>query len=117
SLLLLAMSCQDRQPSISAEDHRAQIEEWHSKRMEELKGSSGWLNLAGLFWLRDGMNTFGSSEDNDVVFPSGKIDEHAGYFMVKNGMVTLQASSTATVSVNGSVVTDVTVFYPDSAGN
>ena len=31
------------------------------KRVENLKEENGWLNLAGLYWLKPGENTFGTS--------------------------------------------------------
>ena len=33
---------------------------WKSDRLGKLKGEEGYLNLAGLFWLGQGTNTFGS---------------------------------------------------------
>jgi uncharacterized protein (DUF1684 family) len=34
----------------------------------ELKSPKGWLNLAGLFWLHSGVNTFGAAKNNDCVY-------------------------------------------------
>jgi len=42
------------------------------------KGESGWLSLAGLFWLHDGSNRFGKDQGNDIVLPDGPA--HAGVF-------------------------------------
>ena len=46
-----------------------EIEDWQKQRVERLKSRDGWLNLAGLFWLKEGINTLGSHEDNTLVFP------------------------------------------------
>jgi uncharacterized protein (DUF1684 family) len=48
----------------------AEIEKWRSERVERLKGPDGYLNLVGLFWLRQDTSTFGSSPDNDFVLPA-----------------------------------------------
>jgi uncharacterized protein (DUF1684 family) len=41
---------------------------------------------AGLFWLKQGANTFGSASANDIVLPSGPA--HAGVFELHGGSVT-----------------------------
>ena len=48
----------------------ASVEQWQQDRLEGLKGKEGWLNLAGIYWLKDGEQTFGSDSSNDIVFPS-----------------------------------------------
>jgi hypothetical protein len=48
-----------------------ELQAWHKKRMAALKSESGWLNLAGLFWLKEGQNSFGSDKSNAIVFPKG----------------------------------------------
>jgi uncharacterized protein (DUF1684 family) len=49
--------------------YKQEIEEWHQNRLKRLKAKNGWLNLAGLFWLKEGMNTIGSDSANTIVFP------------------------------------------------
>jgi uncharacterized protein (DUF1684 family) len=97
-------------------DHQKDIDTWYAKRVEDLKSHDGWLNLAGLFWLNEGINSFGSDENNDLVFPLGKITARAGYFMVKDGRVSLIPSKDAEMTIYGQPVTgEVVVFHPDSA--
>ena len=36
------------------------VEQWQQGRLEDLKAKDGWLNLAGIYWLKDGEQTFGS---------------------------------------------------------
>jgi uncharacterized protein (DUF1684 family) len=43
--------------------------DFYAKREAGLKSETGWLNLAGLFWLKEGENTIGGAESNDFVFP------------------------------------------------
>ncbi|MBK8293079.1 MAG: DUF1684 domain-containing protein [Flammeovirgaceae bacterium] len=116
SLFVLAtVSC--TQPSENKVDRIAyanEINQWHSERIDELKSEKGWLNLAGLYWLKEGINTFGSDESNDIVFPAGKIDGRAGYFLVKNGVVEIHTLANAKILVDSSVVKDKIIFHPDS---
>jgi len=57
------------QNRIQPETYRTEIEAWRIKRISNLKARDGWLNLAGLYWLQDGLNTFGSDSSNSLVFP------------------------------------------------
>ncbi|MDX2432030.1 MAG: DUF1684 domain-containing protein [Bacteroides sp.] len=48
----------------------ASIEQWQQDRLEGLKDKDGWLNLAGIYWLKEGVQSFGSDPSNDIVFPA-----------------------------------------------
>lgn len=102
-------------PAIDQAAYLNEIEAWHTKRLEDLKDTSGWLNLAGIYWLREGINTFGSSEKNQVIFPPGTIAGEAGYFLVKNGIVKMEVKPEVAVTAGGLPVTSLEIFHPDSA--
>ncbi|HEX7197663.1 MAG TPA: DUF1684 domain-containing protein, partial [Candidatus Limnocylindria bacterium] len=51
--------------------HRSSVEAWRRERYAALQREIGWLTLAGLGWLRPGVNTLGADPDNDVVLPAG----------------------------------------------
>ena len=91
-----------------------EVDSWHAKRIESLKAENGWLNLAGLFWLDEGKNTFGTGKQNKIVFPAGTITEDAGYFERTGDIITFFASPKAKVLVNGKEVKQAVVFHPDS---
>ena len=67
----------------------ADVEQWRAKREERLKADGGWLTVSGLFWLKDGPNTFGSAPGNDIVLPAvappraGAIDFSGGKATVR----------------------------------
>ena len=48
-----------------------QVEAWRRSRYDRLREDQGWLTLAGLDWLKPGVNRVGSAPDADVVLPSG----------------------------------------------
>lgn len=60
-----------------------------------------WLNLAGLFWLEEGENSFGSDESSKIALPAFPL-AHCGTFQLKGGLVTLQPAKDVNISVNGS---------------
>jgi uncharacterized protein (DUF1684 family) len=102
----LVSSCAPKEKPTEQEraDHKKDVDAWFDHRVEELKSHDGWLNLAGLYWLNDGMNSFGSDESNDVIFPAGKIAPKAGYFLVKGQQVTMVGEQKEQV-----------IFHPDSS--
>ncbi|HXO78000.1 MAG TPA: hypothetical protein VN824_22250, partial [Puia sp.] len=69
--LLAQPSAQRSAESSSA--YTQEIASWHRSRINNLKAENGWLNLAGLFWLNEGKNSFGSDSGNALVFPKGTI--------------------------------------------
>lgn len=66
-----------------------EIKNWDSSRVQALKAENGWLNLAGLFWLKEGQNTYGTHKTNDLVFPKGSAAKKSGTIILKDGVVTL----------------------------
>jgi uncharacterized protein (DUF1684 family) len=94
----------------------AEIDAWHARRVESLKGPNGWLNLAGLFWLKEGINSFGTDPYNNLVFPSSLGIPEAGYLMLEKGVVTQSMMPDVTVTVNGIETTGMgVVYHPDSS--
>jgi len=75
-----------------AAGYQSEIEEWRRARETRLKAEDGWLSVAGLFWLHEGVNPFGTGKDNEIVLPDGPAK--AGTFELRNSKVT--------VSMNGS---------------
>lgn len=60
--------------------------DFYAKREASLKSENGWLNLAGLFWLKEGENTIGGAESNDFVFPHAEAS--LGKVILHNNQVT-----------------------------
>lgn len=87
-------------------DYRHCLEEWKAGRVASLKGETGYLNLAGLFWLRKGVNTFGSGAGNDLRFPATAMPEMGSFELGENGVV-MNVRSGADVRMDGSPVSRV----------
>lgn len=49
-----------------AQSYTSEIEKWRAEHEAKLKSESGWLTVAGLFWLKEGANTVGSGEGFDI---------------------------------------------------
>jgi len=91
-----------------------EIQQWDQKRESRLKEETGWLNLAGLFWLKEKDNSFGLAKDNDIIFPSGP--EHTGILTLKDSVVTAKINPGIEVNANGNPVTEIILKddYSDS---
>jgi len=50
-------------------DYRLQVEKWRQSYEQKLQKTDGWLSVAGLFWLHEGVNRVGSDPQSDVVLP------------------------------------------------
>ena len=83
----------------------AEINTWHQKRIDNLKKENGWLNLIGLFWLKEGENKFGSGKENDIVFPEQLSPEQIGKFVLMDSIVTVEINNGVDVKCNGERVT------------
>lgn len=81
-IIFSIFSCSD--PIPQDPEHVKEIDDWHAKRIENLKKETGWLNLVGLFWLEDGKNKIGSDKSMDIIFPEGKADDYIGT-IIKSG--------------------------------
>jgi len=101
--------------TIDIEEYRREIAEFDQKRIDYQKGPTGWLNIAGLFWLKEGINTFGSDSENDFVFPEGKIAGRAGFFLLNQNVVTIEATPDVEFTINNKQVKNAVVYHPDSA--
>src|ERR1051325_8152345 len=70
-----------------AGSYESEIQTWRTERESRLKTDTGWLTVAGLFWLHEGENYFGSAPANDIVLPSGPA--RAGWFGLHQDKITV----------------------------
>ena len=97
-VLAIIAACGPTKPD---KEYVTEIESWKVDRLKNLKGENGYVNLAGLFWLKDGVNTFGGLESNDLVFPPDKSPETIGSFNLKNDTVTMILTDNHGITSNG----------------
>ena len=88
------------------------FDKWKADQTEDLKAN--WLPLTGLFWLKPGVNTFGSDAENAMVFPKGP--GHAGEFDLEGKEVTLKLLPDAHATIAGKLATTAKLD-PDTSGH
>lgn len=104
---LLATSCARTAPKIDASAYAQEIEQYRIARLAELKSDSGYLSLIGLFWLEEGENKFGSDAVNEIVLPKEKVGSVAGVFVLKNGVVRIEAPASSKITLADKPVTSL----------
>jgi uncharacterized protein (DUF1684 family) len=96
-----------KENSVDQTPYQAEIESWRRRMEASLRADRGWLTLAGLFWLNEGANRFGTSPDNEIMLPGESAPAHAGSLVFHAGTVTLHAAAASGVTVNGQPATVV----------
>jgi uncharacterized protein (DUF1684 family) len=82
-----------------------QILKFRAERESRLKENErSWLALAGLFWLEEGNNTFGSDPSNDIQIDGTEVPPKAGTFQYRNDVVTLRVNDGVEMTCNGETV-------------
>jgi uncharacterized protein (DUF1684 family) len=96
--------------------YREEIQKWREGYEADLKKDNSWLTLAGLFWLKEGANSFGADASSDIALPSSA-PEIAGVFLFHNGTARLQVKTGAQVLLNGEPLHMEVPIKPDTTGH
>ena len=68
---------------------RKELLEWRAKHAADLQKPDGWLSLAGLEWLEQGDNSFGTAAENKIHLKGARLPEHIGILRLQGETVTL----------------------------
>ena len=109
AVLLLATTWPALAAAVDFATEQANVLAWRQQRFASLTGDSGWLTLAGLFWLNDGSNSFGSGSGNDLVLNNPALADTAGSFDLEGAAVTFSAQPDGGVTLNGQQFDSVTL--------
>jgi len=106
-LSILASAC------ASPSTYYTEINSWRSRHEAELRADDGWLTLAGLYWLKDGINTIGRGEDYDVVLTENFKQGKFGEIQFSDGRAVLTVEPGITATVDGKQITSVELQSDD----
>ena len=67
---------------------RQDLADWRAQHEKEISAPDGWLTLAGLEWLKPGINTIGAAEDNKIKLPA-PAPARMGMFTLSGNIVQL----------------------------
>ena len=73
--------------------------EWREQRDQRMQTPTSWLTIAGLFWLEEGENTFGTDPQNKIQLPQGSAPAFAGKFTMKGDQVEVIALNNTELTI------------------
>jgi uncharacterized protein (DUF1684 family) len=123
SAAVVLLACAVASPGAPAQDaaaaYKASVEEWRHGYEASLESDDGWLSVAGLFWLHDGQNRFGTDPLNDIVLPEGSAPADVGYFDFEKGdshdaKIVVHVNPGVTIVMNNQPVQEAEI-RPDSS--
>jgi hypothetical protein len=93
----------------------SQIEKWRTEHQAELLSDSGWFTVAGLFWLKPGINTVGAGSEYDIQltknFGQGKFGEIA----FASGSALLTVANGVEAASNGKPVKSINLIVDEKS--
>jgi uncharacterized protein (DUF1684 family) len=107
-MILLTLNACNQNGDGSNDAYLKEINRWKEKRLARLKSESGWLNLAGLFWLEEGINTLGSDSSNSIIYP-GKAPPRLGKHILNNGQVSFVPEPGVDVLLDGKPIQKIEI--------
>jgi len=112
SVLCAMAPAADKAAPVGADPaYQQAFDKWKSELVEDLKQE--WLPLAGLFWLKQGENSFGTDPKSAIVFPKGPAQ--AGSFTLQGKTVTAKFATGTNAVIAGKPVT-AAELQPDTSG-
>ena len=108
-IFLGLFSCKSKTDNFNEKDYIKSVQEWQQERLENLKSESGWLNLVGLHWLKEGENPFGSNDANNIIFPENA-PGFIGSIALYKGHVSIIINEDVGVYINDSLLKEYDVI-------
>jgi uncharacterized protein (DUF1684 family) len=96
------------------EAYHAAVRKWRDEREARLKADGGWLSVAGLTWLKQGENRFGTDKAAAIVLPEGSAPAIAGTFELKGTETTVKLAAGTAARMAGLPLAGTAVLRPDS---
>jgi uncharacterized protein len=93
-------------------NYQQSVEKWRHDYEAKLTSDTGWLTVAGLFWLHEGENSFGSDPKNNIALPADA-PAFAGVFTFHDGKTSVRLNPGVAATMNGRPVQNADL-RPDS---
>jgi hypothetical protein len=105
--ILLAVLLVSLTSALTSTEYVGGIEKWRSDHEVNLKKETGWLTVAGLSWLKEGINSVGAGENFDVRLTDNFKQGKFGEIDFKNGAATLKVENGIEAQSNGKSVSTI----------
>ena len=114
--ILLAIVFASLTSAAAQTDYVRAVEKWRSEQEANLKKETGWLTVAGLFWLKEGTNTVGAGEKFDVRLTDNFKQGKFGEIDFKNGVAALKVESGIEAQTDGKSISAPFNLVSDEKG-
>ena len=88
-------------------DYSKAVEKWRNDEETSLKKETGWLTVAGLFWLKDRINTVGEGPSFDVRLTDSFKQGKFGEITFKNGVASLKVERGVEAQSDGKSISTI----------
>jgi uncharacterized protein (DUF1684 family) len=72
---------------------------WREERDKSMRSPTSWLTIAGLYWLDEGENSFGTDKTNTLVLPSRSAPDFCGTFILEEDKVRIVTAKGAGIKI------------------
>ena len=93
-----------------------EIEHWQQLRVDSLKGQTGYINLAGLFWLSNEVSSIGADSSSTFIFPA-KAANNLGRIIMNRDSIWFVQDVPGLVKLSGNSKSDTTLIYVEGSVN
>jgi uncharacterized protein (DUF1684 family) len=107
-VISLVGACDTGADGLDLAEYEAEVMSWREERRARLMAPTGYLTQAGLFWLDKPVTTFGSAEENDVLF-TGKAAPRIGEFRLTAEGVLMLAEPGVDVRFDDEIVQTILI--------
>jgi len=97
----------------SSGQYKTEIDTWRADHEADLKKDDGWLTVAGLFWLKEGLNTIGKGDAYDIALTNNFKASKFGEIEFKDGKATLKVEPGVEATTDGKAVSTIELTSDD----
>lgn len=90
--------------------YKKEVNKWRSKHEAELKSENSWFSLAGLFWLKDGVNTIGVGKKYDIQLTENFKNGKFGEILFQDGTATLKVENGVEAVTEGIQISEMVLI-------
>ena len=114
--LIANVSCSNTTSAKKNEDFDKQEMKWREARDKSMRSPTSWLTIAGLYWLDEGENTFGTDKTNKLVLPPDSAPSFCGKFILGEGKVKVIAAEGTGIKIKNEEIEEK-ILTSDDQGN
>ncbi len=94
--------------------YKTEVEKWRTEHETELKSENSWFALAGLFWLKEGVNTIGVGEKHDIQLTENFKNGKFGEILFEKGTAKLKVENGVEALVDGKQISEMSLVSDEN---